>query len=554
MRVLKGIPASSGIGIGKIFVWRVKEEDFSYKGLEAKSLWNKAKEILKKDLESKINNLSEIEKELVSFYLLLLDDPYFQEYLYEKIEDGLDFKRSLEETIEKFKKEFLSLDSYFQARAQDIEALKQEIFRVLRDESYPNLNEPSILVSQELTPWQLINLPKENLLGIVSSKGGVLSHLSIIARNFNLPLVIGIDISEIKEKSLGIIDGEKGILILDPTPLEVDRYKKLYEKVRKIQEESKLFKNYIPKKMNNKSLIIASNIGSLEDAYLALEQGAMGIGLFRTEFLFLSRNNPPSEEEQYEVYKKVGDLFSEYPVIIRTLDIGGDKFLPYIKFEKEENPFLGLRGLRWSLHEKELFKTQIKAILRAKKGNNIHLMFPMVNFSEEIVKAKKIIEEAQEELKSEGKEYDVPPIGIMLETPISILNIHNLAPLVDFFSLGTNDLLQYTFATDRTNEKVSYLYKPYHPSFWKLIKEAIDSAHKFGKWIGICGELGGDLKAFPLLYSLDIDEVSVAPLKVPMIKLLSSKVSKIDISFDKLKEEELEEILEKNYERILENI
>ncbi|MGB9857308.1 MAG: phosphoenolpyruvate--protein phosphotransferase [Dictyoglomaceae bacterium] len=554
MRILKGISASSGIAIGKIFVWEKKEEDFYYRGKEAKFLWNKAKETLKRDLESKLNNLREVERELASFYLLLLDDPSFEKYLYKKIEEGLDLKNSLEETTEKFKREFLSLDIYFRTRAQDIEALKEEILRIIRGENYPNLEEPSILVSQEITPWQLINLPKENLLGIVSSRGGILSHLSIIARNLNLPFIMGIDISEIKEEKLGILDGEKGILILDPTPSEIEKYQKLYEQLKKIQKEAKIFKNYIPKKENGERLIIAGNIGNLEDAYLALEQGAMGIGLFRTEFLFLERDNPPSEEEQYEVYKKVGDLFPEYPVIIRTLDIGGDKYLPYIQFEKEENPFLGLRGIRWSLHEKELFKIQLKAILRASYKNNIHVMFPMIDLEEEVIEAKKIIEEVVKELEREGKEYKIPPVGIMIETPISILNMKKLAPLVDFFSLGTNDLFQYTFAVDRTNERVSYLYRPYHPSFWKLIKDAIDSAHKFGKWIGICGELGGDLKAFFLLYSLDIDEISTAPLKVPLLKFLSSRVPKIDISFDSLGEEELAEILEKNYQRILEEL
>uniref|UniRef100_A0A7C3RV89 Phosphoenolpyruvate-protein phosphotransferase n=1 Tax=Dictyoglomus thermophilum TaxID=14 RepID=A0A7C3RV89_DICTH len=554
MKIIKGISGSPGVTIGKVFLWIKKEKDLNYKGDEAKKIWREAKEALKEELNNRLLDLSETERDLVNFYLLLLDDPTFEEFLFEKIDEGLDFKTAVEITTERFKKEFLNLDVYFKMRAQDIEALKEEIFRVVVGESYPSLEEPSILVSKEVTPWQLINIPKDKLLGIVSEKGGVLSHLSIIARNLNLPLLIGANVLEIKGGELAILDGEKGILILDPSSQEVEKYQRLYERYKILQKKAIEFKNYVPKKENGEKFFISGNIGNLEDAFLALEQGAMGIGLFRTEFLFLERNDPPSEEEQYEIYKKVGDLFLNYPVIIRTLDIGGDKNVPYIQFEREENPFLGLRGIRWSLYEKVLFKTQLKAILRASIGNNIHMMFPMVDLVEEVIEAKKLVKEAVEELEKEGKEYKIPPIGIMLETPISILNINRFADFVDFFSLGTNDLFQYTFAVDRTNEKVSYLYRPYHPAFWDLIKEAIDSAHKIGKWIGICGELGGDLRAFLLLYSLGIDEVSVAPLRIPILKLLSSKIAKVDVSFDSLQEDELLEVLDKHYQKIMEEI
>lgn len=555
MKILRGISCSPGIAMGKVFLWVKKEKDLNYKNEEAKKIWKKAKETLKNELSKKLEGLSETEKDLANFYLLLLDDPTFEETLYSKIDEDLDFKSAVEETTEKFKKEFLNLDVYFKMRAQDIEALKEEILRVVIGESYPNLEEPCILVSKELTPWELINISKDKLLGIVSEKGGILSHLSIIARNLNLPLVIGVDISEINGGEFAILDGEKGILILEPLSSEAEKYQRLYEHYKNIREKSVQFKKYIPKKENGEVFFVSANIGNLEDAFLALEQGAMGIGLFRTEFLFLEKNEPPSEEEQYEIYKKIGDLFADYPVIIRTLDVGGDKNIPYIQFVKEENPALGLRGIRFSLYERVLFKTQLKAILRASYKNNIHIMFPMVDIEEEVMEAKKILYEVAEELEKECKEYKFPPVGIMLETPISILNINRLASLVDFFSLGTNDLFQYTFAVDRTNEKVSYLYKPFNPAFWKFIKDAIDSAHKNNKWIGICGELGGDLKAFMLLYSLGIDEVSVAPLKIPILKLLSSKISKIDVSLlDLLQEEELLNMLDEKLQRIIEEI
>ncbi|MGC9772655.1 phosphoenolpyruvate--protein phosphotransferase [Fervidobacterium pennivorans subsp. shakshaketiis] len=554
MRLIKGIPCSSGIAIGKVWVWVKKTRELSYKGNEAKSVWENAKKTLKNELTAKLNDLSETEKDLVMFYLLLLDDPNFEEYFIKKIDEGLDFKSAIETTAEKFEQEFLNLDVYFKMRAQDIEALKEEIFRVVTGESYPYFSEPQILVSKEMTPWQIINVPKDKLLGLVSEKGGVLSHLSIIARNLNIPLIVGAKISEISSGELAILDGERGLLILDPSPQDIKKYQKTYESYTKVRKKSLEYKNFVPKKENGEKFYISANIGNLEDAFLALEQGAMGIGLFRTEFLFLERNEPPSEEEQYQIYKKVGDLFPDYPVIIRTLDIGGDKNIPYVRFEKEENPFLGLRGIRWSLHEKELFKTQLRAIMRASYDNNIHMMFPMVDLVEEVIEAKKIVEEVAAELEREGKKYRVPPTGIMLETPISILNIKRFAPLVNFYSLGTNDLFQYTFAVDRTNEMVSYLYRPYHPAFWKLIKDAIDFAHEAGKWIGICGELGGDLKAFLLLYSLGIDEVSVAPLKIPTLKFLSSKMPKIDVRLETLNENELLEVLDKQYQEITEEL
>ncbi len=334
MKILKGISGSPGIAMGKVFLWVKKEKDLNYKNEEAKKIWKKAKETLKNELSKKLEGLSETEKDLANFYLLLLDDPTFEETLYSKIDEDLDFKSAVEETTEKFKKEFLNLDVYFKMRAQDIEALKEEILRVVIGESYPNLEEPCILVSKELTPWELINISKDKLLGIVSKKGGILSHLSIIARNLNLPLVIGVDISEINGGEFAILDGEKGILILKPLSLEVEKYQRLYEHYKNIREKSVQFKKYIPKKENGEVFFISANIGNLEDAFLALEQGAMGIGLFRTEFLFLEKNEPPSEEEQYEIYKKIGDLFADYPVIIRTLDVGGDKNIPYIQFVK----------------------------------------------------------------------------------------------------------------------------------------------------------------------------------------------------------------------------
>ncbi|MCD6167889.1 MAG: phosphoenolpyruvate--protein phosphotransferase, partial [Caldisericia bacterium] len=290
---------------------------------------------------------------------------------------------------------------------------------------------------------------------------------------------------------------------------EIEKEEKLLDKIKFLPIFTK----------TGKRIEISANIGRPEEADMAIKSGAEGIGLFRTEFLFLDRREPPSEEEQFKAYKSVIEKFKDKPVIIRTLDIGGDKQIPYLNLEKELNPFLGVRAIRLCLKRKDLFKTQLKAILRAGVFGNVKIMYPMIAVKDEIVEANNILEEVKKELKKEGKEFkENIEVGIMIEIPSAALMADELIKYVDFFSIGTNDLIQYTFAADRTNENVSYLYRPLSDAILNLIKMTIDASHKYGKWTGVCGEMAGDTKAIPELIKLGIDELSMTPQKIPKAK------------------------------------
>jgi phosphotransferase system enzyme I (PtsI) len=316
-----------------------------------------------------------------------------------------------------------------------------------------------------------------------------------------------------------IVDGENGIVVADPDKPTIKIFIEKKEKEEKEKVELEKIKFMKLKTKSGKEIEILANIGNPEDAETALKNGADGIGLYRTEFLFLGRENPPSEEEQFEAYKKVLEKFKDKPVIIRTLDIGGDKQIPYLNIEKELNPFLGVRAIRLCLKNTELFKTQLRAILRASIYGNPKIMYPMIAIKEEIEKANSILEEVKSELKSKGVPFkENIQVGIMVEIPSAALNAEKLAKYVDFFSIGTNDLIQYTFAADRTNEKVSYLYNPLHPALLKLVKFTIEASHKYGKKTGMCGEMAGDLKAIPQLIKMGIDELSMTPTKIPYAK------------------------------------
>jgi phosphotransferase system enzyme I (PtsI) len=323
----------------------------------------------------------------------------------------------------------------------------------------------------------------------------------------------------IKEKDELIIDGKEGLIIIDPDEntkdAYIDRKMKLEKENTELQETAKL--PAITK--SGKNIEVAANIGSPKDVDKSVEMGADGVGLYRTEFLFLDRTTPSTEEEQFDAYKVVLEKFGGKPVIIRTLDIGGDKQIPYLNLEKELNPFLGVRAIRLCLIRKDLFKTQLRAILKASAFGKARIMYPMIAVKEEITEANKVLEEVKKELKRKKIDFDENiEVGIMVEIPSAALNAEELSEYVDFFSIGTNDLTQYTFASDRTNENLNYLYQPLHPAVLKLIKMTVDASHKNDKWTGVCGELAGDPNAIPTLVELGVDELSMSPQKIPESK------------------------------------
>lgn len=420
---------------------------------------------------------------------------------------------------------FLSMeDEYMRERAADIRDIGGRIIRALKGEeksSIGDIKDKCIIVAKDLTPSDTAQLNREYVLGFITELGGKTSHSAIIARALEIPAVSGIkDATEIlKTGDLIILDGVKGIIYINPDESLIDEYQNKIQREMEEKRELLIYKDRKVLTKDGKRIEVAANISSKEEVDVALKYGADGIGLFRTEFLFMNRETAPTEEEQFEVYKYVLEKMDFRPVIIRTLDVGGDKKIPYIDVGTEMNPFLGLRAIRLCFERLDLFKTQLKALLRASIYGNLKIMFPMISKVDEIKRAKEILEDVKAELKKAGQKFsDKIEIGIMIEVPSAAIISDLLAKEVDFFSIGTNDLIQYTLAVDRMNEKVSNIYEPSHPAILRLIKMVIDNAHKEGKWVGMCGEMASDISMIPLLIDYGIDELSMSAPSILKVK------------------------------------
>jgi phosphotransferase system enzyme I (PtsI) len=508
---LQGIIASEGISIGKLKKIGFKKI-YTEKGSEAKEVFS----ILKKNLINKIESTKNISKEtneIFEIYKAILMDPYFEELIDKNLENGDNLSESIEASTVEIIDLMSSTNAYMKERSSDI----QRLGIVLQNPINEIESGAFIFYNDSLAVIDFLSINVNLIEGIITQSGSKISHLAIWARNNNIPYVYNIDITKLTDNSDSVITKD-GKLIIEPPAEILNQLKE--EKINRIKiiEKSMYFqkKNLFYK---NKKITIAANIGSLEDGYVAAERKVNGVGLFRTEFMFLAKDEPLSEEEQYKIYKETANLFND-TVIIRTLDIGGDKELKYLSLEKELNPFLGIRGLRLSLEFRDLFKIQLRAILRAAyECNNIAIMFPMVTIEDEIKKAKSIIEECKKELSRENKNYKVPSIGIMIEVPSAALNADNLIESVDFMSIGTNDLIQYTMAMDRTNNKVSYLYLPHNNAIIKLIKNVIDVCHQNKKRVGMCGSMAGEMIYYPLLLELCLDEFSMESSQISFINM-----------------------------------
>jgi phosphotransferase system enzyme I (PtsI) len=421
-------------------------------------------------------------------------------------------------------------NEYFKQRAKDIRDVSNRLLRHILNKPIPDLSSlpsSSIIVAKDLTPSDTASIDRDNVLGFVTDMGGITSHTAILAEALGIPAIVGLkDITErVKQGDSLIIDGETGKVFINPNENTIDffKHKKEALEAEKRELEKVKFDEAITK--GGKRIEVAANIGSSKDADVSLRSGAEGVGLFRTEFLFLNRNTPPTEDEQFKAYKEVLEKFNGKPVIIRTLDIGGDKQIPYLNLEHELNPFLGVRAIRLCLTRKDLFKTQLRAILRASNYGKTRIMYPMIAVKEEIVEANNVLKEVKNELEKEKLPFDSNiEVGIMVEIPSAALNAEALADYVDFFSIGTNDLTQYTFAADRTNDNLSYLYQPLNPALLKLIKMTVDASHEKGKWTGVCGELAGDPEAIPILVNLGVDELSMSPQKIPYAKKIIMEI------------------------------
>ncbi len=535
MKRFEGIGVSRGIAIGKAFLYLPQELPKISQSKDNIKIEQKKKTI-DKALEKTRREISSIHKKLIAdnkrkeadifeAHLLFLDDPSIKEKINTLLQQGYSATYAVESAFEESAKEIEKIENeYLKERANDLRDVKERIIRNILNIPNPSLSlveRECIIVAKDLTPSDTANLDTKKILGLVTERGSSTSHTAILAEALGIPAVVGIPrITEsVNNNTTLIVDGENGIVVADPDKPTIKIFIEKKEKEEKKKVELEKIKFMKLKTKSGKEIEILANIGNPEDAETALKNGADGIGLYRTEFLFLGRENPPSEEEQFEAYRKVLEKFKDKPVIIRTLDIGGDKQIPYLNIEKELNPFLGVRAIRLCLKNTELFKTQLRAILRASIYGNPKIMYPMIAIKEEIEKANSILEEVKSELKSKGVPFkENIQVGIMVEIPSAALNAEKLAKYVDFFSIGTNDLIQYTFAADRTNEKVSYLYNPLHPALLKLVKFTIEASHKYGKKTGMCGEMAGDLKAIPQLIKMGIDELSMTPTKIPYAK------------------------------------
>jgi phosphotransferase system enzyme I (PtsI) len=530
---LKGIGIGNKISIGKVFIYEKKsievseEKDqipYEAKIEKLKELFEEVKRELDETyLEAK--KLAPKEAEIFLFHKGILEDKYVLEKIKSYLRKSYSLAYSISAAFYEIRKEFENMEQeLFRERAKDIEDIRERVLEKILDVKTFTLSKlpyPCIVIARDLTPSDTANLDLEKILGFVTEEGSRTSHTAILAQALGIPAVLGIKgiISQVSNEEEIIIDSEEGMVILKPSEEEKRAYLLKKEEKDKYYSELLEFKDLPAVTSKGRRIKIFANIGNEKEGELAIGMGAEGVGLFRTEFIFLNRDTPPSEEEQFEVYKKVVEIFKGKTVIIRTLDIGGDKEIPYLNLERENNPFLGVRGIRLCLFERELFKIQLRAILRAAKYGDVWIMYPMVALKREVEEANRILEETKRELEEEGKEFGKNvKVGIMVEVPSIALALEEVINMIDFVSIGSNDLIQYTFAADRTNEKLRYLYIPNHKAMVKLIENVVRVCHEFGKEVGVCGEMAGEEEFVPLLVDLGVDELSMAPSKIPLVK------------------------------------
>ena len=530
----KGIAASSGYAIGHIAI--KENHEFSIVERVVISIDGEKKRF-HKTIEKSRNqiihikqkaseNFGEDKAEVFESHLMLLEDPEFTGAIEKKIVDEkINSEKAIKDVLDTYLAIFEAMDDeYMRERAADIKDVAVRLISNLNGklhQGFKDIRENTIVVAADLTPSDTAVLDKNKVIAFVTNTGGRTSHSAIMARSLEIPAVVGLkDITtSVKNGDVAIVDGVEGVVIINPEESLLREYRIKMEDFEKKKKELKELKCIKAVTNTGKVIEVSGNIGSPDEAARVLEYGGDGIGLFRTEFLYMNRDSLPSEEEQYEAYKSVLEQMSGKPVLIRTLDIGGDKNLPYLEMPKESNPFLGYRAIRLCLDRKDIFKAQLRALLRASVHGQLKIMFPMISCIEEVTEAKLIIEECKEELKGEGKPIsEAIEIGIMVEVPAAAINSEELAQEVDFLSIGTNDLIQYTLAADRMSEKIAYLYNPMHPAVLKLIKMTIEGAHKWGKWCGMCGEMAGDEEFTALLVRYGIDELSMSASSILKVK------------------------------------
>ena len=535
MKLIQGIAAAGGIAVGPVFQFhpvdvRVDRHIVADPGEEIKRLEKAvlaaAREVQSIVEHAKVETTAD-QASIFEAHLMMLQDPELLDAIRMSIaRDNWNAEFAVREATEYYARTLEGMgNDYFKSRAADVRDIARRLLRILLGADPADLGRlprPSIIIAGDLTPSDTVLLDKSQVLGFCTVEGSETSHTAILARGLGIPAVVGggPEILGIPDGKEIILDGSTGKVFLDPAPEIFETYNARKISVAKLAEKAAADCHESAVTLDDRQVEVVANIGSVEGAKTALANGAEGVGLLRTEFLYMGRKTLPDEEEQFKAYSAILDVFGMLPVVLRTCDIGGDKDLPYLDLARESNPFLGVRGLRLALvHPEELLKPQLKAALRAGRGHDLRIMFPMVAALTEIRQARRLLKECRAELVMEGKPVGgTLQVGIMIEVPSAALMADKLAPEVDFFSIGTNDLTQYTLAADRTNPRLAYLASAFSPAVLRLIQNVIIQAHKYGKWVGVCGELAGESLALPILLGLGLDEFSMNPPAIPAAK------------------------------------
>ena len=535
MQIYKGKSVFGGIAIGKISVYkkdeqlvkRVKIEDADAEMERYTAARNIAAAQLQKLYDKALKEVGEANAAIFEVHQMMLEDEDYNESVENIIHSQMvNAEYAVASTADNFAQMFEAMDDdYMRGRAADVRDISERVITVLAGGAGSGLDsdEPVIIAADDLAPSETVQLDKDKVLSIVTAHGSENSHTAILARTMGIPALIGtgIDLDETVDGKLGIVDGTNGVVYVDPDAELLEEMKK---KQQEEQEKKRLLQTLKGKEnitLDGQKVMLYANVGNIKDLGIALQNDAGGIGLFRSEFIYLGQDHYPTEEEQFQIYKTVAETMAGRRVIIRTLDIGADKQCDYFELDKEDNPAMGLRAIRICLTRPEIFKTQLRALFRASVYGNINIMYPMIISVDEVRQIKAIVEEVKAELAEQGIEYGNPAQGIMIETPASVMMSRELAEEVDFFSIGTNDLTQYTLAIDRQNSKLDKFFDSHHPAVLRMIQMTVENAHKAGIWCGICGELGADQALTKDFLAMGVDELSVSPGSIlPLRKII----------------------------------
>ncbi|QYK51457.1 MAG: phosphoenolpyruvate--protein phosphotransferase [Anaerolineales bacterium] len=539
--MFQGVPASSGIAIGKPWVYHPQTVHITRRTVSdvEKELarFDEAKQIAMQQLaglqEKAHVEIGHHEAAIFEAHQMFLEDPELIKGITRRVrEELICAEAAVDEAVQEAAAELAAIeDEYFQARAIDLRDVGRRLVHLLLGvdtevTDFPD--EPVIVFAEDLTPSDTVQFDRSKLLALVTVQGGPTSHTAILANSMGIPAIVSapVDLGAVENSLLGVVDGRTGEILLDPSADKLESMQAEQIRLQAKRDEAKTRSQEPAITTDGHQVEVVANIGNAQDARQGLEYGAEGVGLFRTEFLFLDRHAMPTEFEQTNAYREIFDVMRGKPVVVRTLDIGGDKSVDYLGFKTEANPFLGWRAIRMMSERPDLLLSQFRALLKAGVDTDLRIMVPMVSRLTEVEQARALLRVAQEELAAEGVPFcQTLQFGIMIEVPSAVLVAEHIAPLVDFFSIGTNDLTQYTMAVDRTNERVVNIASPFHPSVLRLINLTIEAAHAQGKWVGVCGEFAGEPLAVPLLLGMGLDEFSMSPVSVPEVKDLIRRFS-----------------------------